>query len=405
MISGSARNRAAPAARRADERGGPPEHRGGHRRASSLMSNAGCGGGARDRAALAHRPRVRALRPGQQRRRRFRRCKRTRRRRLAGPRRPARLRGSASPGMPRTMPRAGVGRSRRSAPRRSRTPNWWSTRCSAPASAGPSSGEVIPALAAAAERRVPVVAIDVPSGVMGDTGESFGAIPAACTVTFTRKKPAHVLLPGRDLCGDLVVADIGTPPEVLSGIGVDTWENHPAAVAGRIPAPESRGNKYGRGHALLFGGYPMTGAAQHGRARRGARRGGADHHRSSGGGAAHLRRRAHQHHGAPPVRSRRFIDVARRRALQRVHDRSRRRDQRDHPQRRACHAGDAPGRPARRRRAHGVCRPYRRHERGHPRPVRSHPARGRVRAAVRFCGRQAVAGAGRRAQQRRRRWY
>ena len=126
----------------------------------------------------------------------------------------------------------------------------------------PLGGEVIPTLAVAADRRVPVVAIDVPSGVMGDSGESFGAISAACTVTFTRKKPAHVLLPGRDLCGDVVVADIGTPPEVLSGIGVDTWENHPGLWQGEFPRPKIEGNKYGRGHALLFGGYPMTGAAR-----------------------------------------------------------------------------------------------------------------------------------------------
>jgi len=97
---------------------------------------------------------------------------------------------------------------------------------------------------------------------MGDTGETFGAIPASCTVTFTRKKPAHVLLPGRDLCGDVVVADIGTPPQVLSGIGVDTWENHPGLWQAEFPRPKMGGNKYGRGHALLFGGYPMTGAAR-----------------------------------------------------------------------------------------------------------------------------------------------
>jgi NAD(P)H-hydrate epimerase len=126
----------------------------------------------------------------------------------------------------------------------------------------PLGGDVIPALTAAAARRVPVVAIDVPSGVMGDTGESFGAIPAACTVTFTRKKPAHVLLPGRDLCGDVVVADIGTPPEVLAGIGVDAWENHPGLWRDEFPRPTTAGNKYGRGHALLFGDYPMTGAAR-----------------------------------------------------------------------------------------------------------------------------------------------
>jgi NAD(P)H-hydrate epimerase len=97
---------------------------------------------------------------------------------------------------------------------------------------------------------------------MGDTGESCGAVAAQCTVTFARKKPCHVLLPGRDLAGDVVVADIGTPSSVLDGITVDTWENDPALWRRELPRPASGGNKYSRGHALLVGGYPMTGAAR-----------------------------------------------------------------------------------------------------------------------------------------------
>jgi hydroxyethylthiazole kinase-like uncharacterized protein yjeF len=117
-------------------------------------------------------------------------------------------------------------------------------------------------LAAVDRRGVPLIAVDVPSGVMGDTGESCGAVAAQCTVTFARKKPCHVLLPGRDLAGDVVVADIGTPSSVLDGITVDTWENDPALWRSELPRPASGGNKYSRGHALLVGGYPMTGAAR-----------------------------------------------------------------------------------------------------------------------------------------------
>ncbi len=117
-------------------------------------------------------------------------------------------------------------------------------------------------LGAARDRRIALIAVDVPSGIMGDTGESFGAIPAALTVTFTRKKPGHLLLPGRDLCGSLVVADIGTPTSVLRGIPTDTWENEPALWREHLPQLASSGNKYSRGHALLVGGYPTTGAAR-----------------------------------------------------------------------------------------------------------------------------------------------
>lgn len=121
---------------------------------------------------------------------------------------------------------------------------------------------VIQTLGRATAQALPVVAIDVPSGLEGDSGRSLGAIAAACTVTFTRKKPGHVLLPGRDLCGDVVVADIGTPAAVLDGLGIDTWENAPALWRDAMPRPLAAANKYTRGHALLCGGYPMTGAAR-----------------------------------------------------------------------------------------------------------------------------------------------
>ncbi len=126
----------------------------------------------------------------------------------------------------------------------------------------PLEADVVSVLHTARERGMAMVAVDVPSGVMGDTGESLGAVQAALTVTFTRKKPGHLLLPGRDLCGALVVADIGTPASVLERIGVDTWENDPARWRHRLPQLEAAGNKYSRGHALLAGGYPTTGAAR-----------------------------------------------------------------------------------------------------------------------------------------------
>lgn len=122
-----------------------------------------------------------------------------------------------------------------------------------------SSAEI---LAAAANLKLTIVAIDVPSGMMGDTGESLSAVASELTVTFFRKKPGHLLLPGRQLCGEVVVADIGITPAVLPQISPNTFENDPCLWMDELPRPHDGGNKYTRGHALVSGGYPMTGAAR-----------------------------------------------------------------------------------------------------------------------------------------------
>jgi hydroxyethylthiazole kinase-like uncharacterized protein yjeF len=123
-------------------------------------------------------------------------------------------------------------------------------------------GNVIDTLALAGQSKIPIIAVDVPSGVMGDSGESSGAAAADCTITFARKKPAHVLQPGKDLCGDVVVADIGIGTAVIDSLHIKTWENTPSLWREFLPSPSSSANKYTRGHALLYGGYPLTGAAR-----------------------------------------------------------------------------------------------------------------------------------------------
>lgn len=108
-----------------------------------------------------------------------------------------------------------------------------------------------------------VVAVDVPSGVHGDTGAVLGAAPAAAlTVTFFRRKPGHVLLPGRLRCGEAVVADIGIPEAVLDAIAPRQWENGPELWAARYPWPRAESHKYARGHAVVLGGGRMTGAGR-----------------------------------------------------------------------------------------------------------------------------------------------
>ena len=126
----------------------------------------------------------------------------------------------------------------------------------------PLQGLALETLAAAAERKLALVAVDVPSGVMGDTGEAFGAVAAVLTVTCFRKKPGHLILPGRSLCGEVVVADIGTPAVVLEQIAPNTFQNAPVLWLSDLPQAQDDGTKYTRGHALISGGYPMTGAAR-----------------------------------------------------------------------------------------------------------------------------------------------
>ena len=108
--------------------------------------------------------------------------------------------------------------------------------------------------------RVPVVAVDVPSGLDGLTGQMRGAaVEADVTVTFFRQKPGHVLMPGRLLCGDVVVADIGIPDSVLQEIAPTASINEEIAS----PPPSTSGHKYGRGHAVIVsGGLLHTGAAR-----------------------------------------------------------------------------------------------------------------------------------------------
>ncbi|MCK1789142.1 NAD(P)H-hydrate dehydratase [Pseudomonas violetae] len=137
----------------------------------------------------------------------------------------------------------------------------------------PLEGQALATLAAASEGGVPIIAIDMPSGVMGDTGEAVGAVPAALTITFLCKKPGHLLLPGRDLCGEVIVVDIGTPKAVVDSIAPRIFENSPAVWLASLPGVKTTTDKHSRGHALIFGGYPMTGAAR--MAARGAARAGA----------------------------------------------------------------------------------------------------------------------------------
>ena len=119
-------------------------------------------------------------------------------------------------------------------------------------------------LEAVALSDLPVIAVDVPSGVHGDSGAVMGfALKADHTVTFFRPKPAHFLLPGRMLCGQLHVVDISIPDDVIADIAPATALNGPPVFAGAFPWPTLAQHKYSRGHALvLSGGRGQSGAAR-----------------------------------------------------------------------------------------------------------------------------------------------
>jgi len=122
----------------------------------------------------------------------------------------------------------------------------------------PDIAAVLQKIAAA---NLPVIAVDIPSGINGDSGATDAATPkAAHTVTFHAKKPGHLLLPGRDYCGQIHVADIGITAEqhLLPAL----YENSPALWHSLFPQPKTGDNKYSHGHAVIFGGAKMTGAAK-----------------------------------------------------------------------------------------------------------------------------------------------
>lgn len=123
--------------------------------------------------------------------------------------------------------------------------------------ARPLAGEAAALVEAANGSAVPILAVDIASGLDADSGAVPGpAIRAAQTVTFHAPKPGHLLLPGRGHTGRLTVADIGLPPT-----DSDLFVNAPGLWAWPVPALDT--HKYARGAAVLWSGPAlMTGASR-----------------------------------------------------------------------------------------------------------------------------------------------
>ena len=129
--------------------------------------------------------------------------------------------------------------------------------------ARPLDGVALETVKRISESDIPCVAIDMPSGVHGDTGMVLGAAAQAeLTVTFFRRKPGHLLMPGRHRAGRVVVADIGIPETVLDEIAPDLSANGPEIWGDRFPWPGAEGHKYTRGHGVIVGSAAMSGAGR-----------------------------------------------------------------------------------------------------------------------------------------------
>lgn len=128
----------------------------------------------------------------------------------------------------------------------------------------PVKGDPFAMIAAMNASGAPILSVDLPSGINGDTGEVMGiAVEASATVTFFRRKPGHLLLPGRIHCGEIEVADIGIDADVLDAVAPRTFENVPDLWADIFPSPQADGHKYARGHAVVVSGdLVSTGAAR-----------------------------------------------------------------------------------------------------------------------------------------------
>lgn len=108
---------------------------------------------------------------------------------------------------------------------------------------------------------LPVIAVDIPSGVNGNDGSADPhSLKAAHTLTFFRKKLGHVLMPGMGHCGNIHVLDIGIEDSITEKTGFVCYENDPALWQDKVPKPDQKGHKYSRGHVVMLGGARMTGA-------------------------------------------------------------------------------------------------------------------------------------------------
>ncbi|TDH39276.1 NAD(P)H-hydrate dehydratase [Pseudohoeflea suaedae] len=133
--------------------------------------------------------------------------------------------------------------------------------------------EIAKLIERAANAGTPVLAVDLPSGLSGYSGRPTGpCFRADRTVTFAALKTGHVLLPGRDLCGELEVVDIGIPSRLLANDDPVVL-NDPSVYGTTSPAIDASSHKYARGHLVVFSGPLISSGASRMSAQAGLRAG------------------------------------------------------------------------------------------------------------------------------------
>lgn len=107
-----------------------------------------------------------------------------------------------------------------------------------------------------------VIAVDVPSGLDPDSGiAALQTVKAFQTVALVAKSPGHVLMPGAEYCGHVMVEDCAVSDDVMATTTSKIFENMPLFWREYILAKDRQSNKYDHGHVVVFGGRQMPGAA------------------------------------------------------------------------------------------------------------------------------------------------
>jgi len=112
------------------------------------------------------------------------------------------------------------------------------------------------------EETVPIISLDLPSGLISDSGEVLGpAIRADVTLAMAFYKPSHWLYPAAEQCGDVHIVDVDYPQETLIRVSPTAQVHDVEAIAAMLPVRQPAGHKGTFGRILAaVGSQGMTGA-------------------------------------------------------------------------------------------------------------------------------------------------